>query len=150
MERLPNWRELLTKYIENSMNTPFVWGEHDCALWSATGLELMGHPDITSDFRGQYKTARGALGRMKRLGYACPHEIALARVGPTSPIAFAMAGDMVAADLPSLGLADPSEPSLGLSLGLCYGALSYFVGEEPSRSGLIEIPTLKLEHCYHV
>lgn len=139
-ERLFNWRSILTNFIEDSRNVPFSWkSQHDCALWSSTGFELITGYDPAHGLRGKYTTPGGALKALKRAGFDTPEAIAEGRIGPRIPPAFALPGDMVAADLTALGLTG-GEPQLGLSLGLCNGAVSFFVGEE----GLVELPTLKM------
>lgn len=139
-ERLPTWRADLTAFIEESRNKPLaVWGESDCALWASLAYEVVTGFDPAHGLRGKYKTAAGALKALKKAGFDTPEAIAEARIGPRKPAAMALPGEMVAADLNALGLAG-NEPTLGLSLGFCNGAVSFFVSDE----GLVELPTLKM------
>ena len=99
-----------------------------------TGIDLGHH------FRGRYTTAAGALKMIRKAGCATPEDLAVARIGPRKPAAFARAGDAVAADLVELGLAGGLR-QIGLSLGICNGPVCFFVGE----AGLVEIPFLKMK-----
>lgn len=46
---------------------PFRWGTNDCALFCADGIASITGTDIASEFRGQYKTERGALAAINRV-----------------------------------------------------------------------------------
>lgn len=138
-ERKPTWRADLTAFIEASRGSGFKWGENDCALWAASAYEAVTGFDPAHGLRGKYTTPAGALKALKKAGFETPEAIAEGRIGPQKPPAFALPGEMVAADLKALGLAG-NEPSLGLSLGFCNGPICFFVSED----GLIELPTLKM------
>lgn len=138
-ERLPTWRADLTAFIEVSRNVAFEWGANDCALWASLAYETVTGHDPAFGLRGTYKTAAGALKALKKAGYDTPESIAEARIGPRKLPAFVLPGEMVAADLATLGLAG-EERQLGLSLGICNGPVCFFVGEE----GLVELPTLAM------
>lgn len=143
-QRKPTWRADLTAFIDKSRDKPFKWGSFDCALWASSAFKVVTGYDPAKGFRGaKYSTAAGALKALKVAGFDSPQGIAVARVGPEKPIAFAMPGDMVAADLEALGLTG-GERQIGLSLGICNGALSYFVSE----AGLVELPTLKMKCAF--
>jgi len=42
------------QFLVNARSLPFAWGSHDCALFSANGIEAMTGVDIASEFRGIY------------------------------------------------------------------------------------------------
>lgn len=115
----------------------------DCARWTASCQTVV--TGIVYDVsNAKYKTEKGALLYITRNGCETVEQLAEKVLGPRLPISFAGAGDPVLADLGKLGLAG-GLPQIGLVLGICNGRTSYFVGE----SGLIEIPTLSLECCFH-
>jgi hypothetical protein len=39
--RTPDWKPKLHKYLDSALNTPFVWGKHDCALFAAKAVDAM-------------------------------------------------------------------------------------------------------------
>jgi hypothetical protein len=138
--RLQDWRTLLSLHIEDNRLRPFEWGKHDCALWVADCLEVMTGVDPAPEYRDLYDSPLGALKAIRRID-GCPDldGVAVKRV---KHVAFAMAGDAVAADLSEMGLGELGQA--GLSLGICFGATSYFVGE----NGLVGLRTLDLENAY--
>ena len=133
----------LRDHIEAHRATAQAWGSHDCALWANSCRVAIGREDHGKFFRGKYKSARGALLRMRRFGCETPVDVADKCLGERSPIAFALAGDVVAADLVKLKLTDSAD-GFGLALGICNGRASFFVGAQ----GLIAVPTLNCEFCY--
>lgn len=137
------WIARLNALKEARSVTPFEFGDFDCALWAAEGRAIRTGDDLGAPYRGTYKTAKGALRQLKRLdGVSSPVELADKRLGARLNVALARFGDVVAAD-PSL--LDAEGASMGPALGLCFGAGSYFA----CAAGLIRLPTLSLEHCYH-
>lgn len=99
---------------------------------------------MAADLRGRYSGPAGALKALRRAGFQAPIDVARARIGPDKPTAFASVGDGVAADLQALGLAG-AERQIGLSLGICVGRFSLFVGE----TGLVPIPTSKMTTAFN-
>ena len=55
LKRTPHWatREFNT-FMRDRMDTPFVWGVTDCALFAADGVLAMTDVDIASEFRNKY------------------------------------------------------------------------------------------------
>lgn len=39
LKRLPNWPELLARYVESKANEPFVWGANDCCSFAINAVE---------------------------------------------------------------------------------------------------------------
>jgi hypothetical protein len=138
-----DWRSHLASHIEAHRDVPFAWGQHDCALWVSSCLEVTRGVDLASRYRGTYESALGALRQLRLIdAVASLDDLALKHVGPHKHVAFATAGDVVAADLSAMGLGELGQG--GISLGICFGPVSYFVAEE----GLVALRTLDLEHAY--
>jgi hypothetical protein len=66
MKRLDHWdtRAFHNFLIARAQN-PFVWGENDCALFCADGIEAMTGVDIAKDFRGKYHDEASAFALIK-------------------------------------------------------------------------------------
>lgn len=93
MNRLPDWRTRLHRYLAGCAKRPLAWGRWDCALHAADAVEVMTGVDLAADMRGRYTTAIGAQRALKRLGYADVVELAEAHL-TASPRA--REGDIVA------------------------------------------------------
>jgi hypothetical protein len=148
--RLLDWETRLSDLILERLNQPFKWGVHDCALWAADARLAVTGVDAAAGYRGTYRTAKGALRRLRRVdGVGTPAEAADKHWGPRLRPALVKVGDPVAADLVRLGIHETGGLlDLGLSLGVCYGRNSLFVGVEGGRPGLLSVPTHLMEHGY--
>lgn len=146
MDRLPDWRTALNQLVEERRERPHEFGQHDCALWYADCRVVTHGEDLAAEVRGTYKTATGAARVLRRhFKVQRLEELPERLYGPRLPITFARAGDPVLADLAAMGLADPTEGLLGLSLGVCLGSVSYLTGVD----GLLPVRTLDLVGCHH-
>ncbi|HEV2502325.1 MAG TPA: hypothetical protein VGV39_04585 [Mesorhizobium sp.] len=69
--RLPDWRLRFDAAIDEIRYVPFAWeDQHDCALGLPGRLVCaMTGEDLTTRYRGKYKSARGALGIVRRAGF---------------------------------------------------------------------------------
>ena len=149
--RVLDWRNVLGDLIEANRFRPFEWGQHDCALWAASAIAAVTGQDPAEAVRGTYKGKLGARQRIKRY-YGCEDlQQVMTKITGKEPVhvAFARAGDIVSADLNRLGIGETVN-FLGMSLGVCNGARSFFVGETADRVGLIELDTLALDCAHHV
>jgi hypothetical protein len=145
MQKVDNWIQLLNQHIDENRSRPFEWGQHDCGLWLASCLIVTTGRDFAADIRGKYSTATGAIRALKKAeGVTTPEDFTEARLGPRKPAALAFPGDGVAADLQELGVTG-GERQFGLSLGICNGAVSWFVGE----TGLVELPTFSMKCAFN-
>lgn len=117
--RLDNWEKLLNDYL--SQVGPFEWGANDCCLFAANGVLAMTGEDYAKPYRG-YKTAKGALGKLKDIGV---DGVATKALGEPKPPTLAKRGDVVL-----------FESGDGLALGLCIGAKIAAVGQD----GLVMLP----------
>jgi hypothetical protein len=117
--RFQNWEKLLNDYL--SQVGPFEWGANDCCLFAANGVFAITGEDYAKPYRG-YKTAKGALGKLKDIGV---DGVATKALGEPKPPTLAKRGDVVS-----------FESGDGLALGLCIGAKIAAVGQD----GLIMLP----------
>jgi hypothetical protein len=117
--RFDNWEKLLNDYL--SQVGPFEWGANDCCLFAANGVLAMTGEDYAKPYRG-YKTAKGALSKLKDIGV---DGVATKALGEPKPPTLAKRGDVVS-----------FESGDGLALGLCIGAKIAAVGQD----GLIMLP----------
>ena len=99
MKRLANSYTLLARYIHANRNTPFAWGTHDCALFTANCVQTMTGTDMATEFRGKYSDAASAAtiikayagGGLAELMAKKATEFGLKEI----PIPFASRGDLV-------------------------------------------------------
>lgn len=98
-----DWRSRLDRFIAVSANKPFVWGEHDCGLFAATGVEAQIGEDFAADLRGRYDSLETGLSMLQSLGFADHVALAAAKL-PEIPPAFAQIGDVAAVDFGSAGM----------------------------------------------
>ena len=61
LKRNQNWPIALNEVIRNRAATPFQYGSHDCAQFTADCINAMTGTDLMADFRGRYATQEGAL-----------------------------------------------------------------------------------------
>ncbi|TJV20398.1 MAG: hypothetical protein E5Y04_32340 [Mesorhizobium sp.] len=66
--RLPDWDRRLARLLPAIAATPGVWGQSDCLLTAAAGVEAVTGVDIMAPWRGRYKSERGAAKLMRREG----------------------------------------------------------------------------------
>lgn len=139
--KFDDWPTRLSCLIHSARERAFSWGDHDCLAWAAATVEAQCGVDDLADLRPRrYKTAKGAALWLRRNGVERTEELTDRLWGPRQHVSRAKLGDVVAGRL--------GDPELGLSLGLCYGRNSLFVGVEGGRHGLVTLDTLSLEHCY--
>lgn len=143
MARLDNWQNNLSALIEAKRNEPFIFKTHNCLLWVLSAVEACTGKDLAEPYRGNYTTEKSAARLLRKIDKADSCLAMLQKhLGELKPIAFARAGDIVILDPSKSDLELPTDTNLfGLVPGVCYGVVSYFVGEH----GLIEYETLRLE-----
>lgn len=130
--RIEGWEKRLADYIEAAKDAPFVWGSHDCALWSALWLKECTGKDFAQDWLGLYSTEEEAHNLIASRGYLAVSDIADDHL-EIRPVILAQRGDLVL------------HPTTG-ALGICAGRTSYFAGIE----GQIEIPTTECARAWKV
>jgi len=138
LKRIPNWQQELNKLIEANQYRPFVWGEWDCALWAAEAIHVMTGVDYATPYRGQYASSEECAQKLRDEGPGSLYQLAVDTLGPPIHPAQARRGDVVyrASNMPTLGI--------------CYGSISFFVGEAFGQEGLVGEPTLGVKHAFRV
>lgn len=131
MKRLEDWPERLAAYVDAHRDTPFRWGQNDCATFAAGAVEaITGHPmevptvESAADY-ARFVASSGALGEhvTDHLGE------------PLASPAFAQRGDVV------LLLVDGRD-----SLGVCIGAQV----AAPGPTGLLVVPLSRASTAWRV
>lgn len=112
------WEVRLQDCIKDAHGRPFAWGTHDCLTWAADVMAALTQtPSLADQWRGTYKTARGAAGVLRRRGHASYAEAVTAHLGPAlATPALAQRGDVVAG---------PEG-----EIGICIGYQAAFIGLE--------------------
>lgn len=148
MNRLSNWQSNLTELIESRKASAFEWGQFDCTQFAFLAISMSTGIDHSLDYFGNYTTPGGALKLLRKIDkVATPGELMDKILGERRTIAFARRGDIVAVNAGKAGLDVPHDIDVfGPVLGVCYGATSWFVGE----NGLIQAPTNELDFCWNV
>ncbi|MCO4316350.1 hypothetical protein M8997_004075 [Phyllobacterium sp. 21LDTY02-6] len=137
-ERYSFWRPALAEYIDASMQKPFQWSEHDCALFAAGAVEAMTGEDFAAPYRGKYKSLKGGLGLLKRKGFANHAELA-ASLLEEIPISLASVGDIAAVKVSTGGF---------YALGVVNGPRIYLC--RPDSLGLGTADLLTAERAFRV
>lgn len=134
MARHPDWEARLHDYIESALDRPFAFGQHDCVLHGARGVEALTGVDHTVDHCGRYSTALGSKRHLTRAGFKSVEALFDHHLPAIAP-ALAQRGDPVLADG---------------AIGLCYGGYALFVGTDGSREGLIRRPRSEWQKAWAV
>ena len=132
--RRPGWERHLAEAIEAARDRPFCWGRHDCATFSFDlRRAIAGGHDVAALWRGRYRTARGAVRVMRRLGWTSLEAAGRDLLGePLPSVHLAQRGDLVLSDT-------------GLGFGICLGARA--AGIAPSGLVLVPITACTLAWC---
>jgi len=106
VERRKDWRTGLNAELAASARRPFEWGSNDCALFAMRCVEAMTGYNPAAPYAGKYKTARGAMGVIRRAGHTDLAAFAAAHFAAIHPSA-ANVGDVAAVSThegPALGI----------------------------------------------
>lgn len=66
LQRKPNWPTLLNLFLFSRRESPFIWGQNDCALFACDAILALTGVDTAAPFRGRYHTEIGAAKAMRR------------------------------------------------------------------------------------
>ncbi len=122
--RLVNWESRLMAYIAGVARTGFAFGQHDCALFAAGGVEAVTGDDPAHAWRGRYVSQAGGIRRLRRSGHD-DHIAAARALFPKLHPSGAMLGDLAVV---------PSGDGLG-AIGIVQGEMIYVL--RPDGLGLL-------------
>lgn len=116
--RALDWPKRLMAVVARARTQPFVWGENDCALFTADAIQAMTGVDYAAAVRGKYTTEYGATKTLLAQGYSSLDDYVTDRFGEPLPSVLAAArGDIVQVKTDG-----------GLSLAICLGTHAAVVG----------------------
>lgn len=134
LQRIPTWRVALHQTIEAHRREPFVWGQHDCALFTADCVRAMTGLDLASGFRGSYSTPAGSVRALKRAGFTDLVALVASFFAEIHPM-MARAGDIAAL-----------ETEDGWAVGMVAGEQVLFLGPE----GLGAVERLSVDKAFRI
>lgn len=130
--RFEDWPARLGAEIERARERPFCWGEHDCALWTASVVAAITGVDYAAEWRGKYASELGAIKHLLRGGHQSVDSLATNTLGePIAPL-LAQRGDVMLFDG---------------ALGVCIGTAGAFVTLE---EGLTFVPLAQCVKAWRV
>lgn len=133
----PEWHSRLSDYIDSVRHRPFVYGEHDCALFAAGAIEAVTGIDPAAALRGKYKTRLGGLRLLKKLGFANHAEFAASLFEEMHP-SRAQIGDIAAIEL----------GGGAISLGVVQGTRIFVL--RPDVQGMATVDLLTASKAFRV
>ena len=100
--RVHDWDRRLYEALRESLNRPFVWGEHDCATWAFDlRATLQGAASPADLWRGRYRTALGGARILRKLGWDSLEAGGRELMGdPLKDVRLAHRGDLVLSGAP--------------------------------------------------
>lgn len=134
MRRVEDWPQRLAAHIEKARERAFSFGENDCCLFVSDWIHACTGEDFAAAFRGRYATRAQAVALLGARG-GLEAVVTAALGAPLSTPMLAQRGDvvMVATDE-------------GPALGVCDGAVAWFVGPK----GLAEMPMAQWTKAWRV
>ena len=130
--RFDGWPEILHAEIEAAQDKPFAWGKCDCCLFAADVVKAMTGTDYASEFRGKYKTAKGAARALIKYGHKTLSSTMNEKL---PPVRFPKRGDVV------MALVNGDE-----ALGICIGSMCVF----KSPDGVVQMPVSDIDAAWDV
>lgn len=118
-------------------NAEFAWGRLDCCLFVADVLKDIHGVDYAKQWRGSYRSQRGALKLVAEYGGV--GGLASAAFGPMKPPLLARRGD------PVLFRGSLAPDGIDEALGVCDGAIVCLTDK-----GLMRVPMSAAVGCWHV
>lgn len=91
----------LSNYIKKQQAKPFVWGEHDCALFAANWLLERTGRNIARQLRGCYCSEQSSIDHIQQLGYVDLSDAVHGLLGkPIKHVKLVQRGDIALLDSP--------------------------------------------------
>lgn len=113
MKRHEDWKAALRSYLAEAADKPFAYGETggaiDCGAFAGGAVEAMTGENPHAKVAGRYKTMKGALRALKRLGHDDHVAYAASLLTEIEPL-YATFGDIAVVD-------SPEGPALGVVVG---------------------------------
>ena len=69
IKRYSDWPERLAKFIANTRQKPFVWGENDCCLFAMDCVEAITGHDLAEPYRGYRVRSKHYFEQVWRCGW---------------------------------------------------------------------------------
>lgn len=98
------WRNELTAHLQKNMRTDFKPGSMDCAIAAADAVKIISGVDHAKLFRKKYKTIRGGLRMLRKMGFKDHVEYAASLFPELPSPLMAQAGDLVIVDDSAFGI----------------------------------------------
>ena len=131
---IDNWEKALQEIVEVSKDREFKYGSLDCVLFVADVVKATTGIDYSKEYRGRYKTDKGALRIVKKGGGL--KTLVTATLGiESSKVEYAKRGD------PMLIKGKDED-----FLAVCLGEQSILV----QREGLMYVKTLNCHCCWNI
>lgn len=135
-----NWLTRLTALVREVKNRPHVWGEWDCAIWTAAAIEAQTGVDLAEPYRGKYNDEASCMRVLREVGPGSLLALAETHFGERMNPINAWRGDVLYRDDHSLGIA--------------YGPYGLFVGQlgegELAQEGLIAFPLSEVRYSFRI
>ena len=106
MKKRETWKQDLRAYLAAQAETPFVWSDADCGAFAGAAVEAMTGENPHALVAGRYKTMKGALRALRKLGHEDHVALAAAVLTEIDPL-YASFGDIAVVegtDGPALGV----------------------------------------------
>ena len=103
------WKADLRSFLAAQADAPFAYGSADCGAFAGGAIEAMTGENPHAAVAGKYKTMKGALRALKRLGHEDHIAYAAAILDEIDPL-YAQLGDIAVVD-------SPEGPALGVVVG---------------------------------
>ncbi len=133
--RSPDWPAKLAQALGAAQQHEFIWGSHDCCLFSADVALAITGVDYAASFRGRYHDQRGAIKALQEFMGTSLRDTITAIMGPEISLLHAMRGDFILANNGN-----------GNMLGICIGETAAFL----TSSGLLYLPLPKCKTAWRV
>lgn len=137
--RHPDWENRLGAYLRDCRGVPFAWGRHDCCTFVGGAVLAMTGVDHIAAFRGRYRTARGAVRALRRIGRGTLARTVTAKAKPVK-VSLAQRGDIVLVD----------DGHGGEAVAIVLGAFAVGVGADGGQEGLIRIERAAWRRAWRV
>jgi len=125
-DRLSNWPERLSQFLIDNNDRPFEWGDFDCSQFAIHAEIAITGDSRFWDYKGGYKTKRGAFGKLKRGGFNNVWQLVDSRLERLDNVKLAQRGDVIGhrtGDGESLGICIGKKYAASGSNGIVYASL---------------------------